>query len=449
MYFDRLNKLFKADNDSRTSLINKNITVTFLIKGISVIISLLYVPVTLDYLDSTRYGIWMTLTSIVAWISIFDIGLGNGLRNKLTESLTRKDYDTAKKYVSTTYAILTIIIIVILAIYYIINRLIDWSTILNTPKEYAIELSKLALIVITLFGFRFILNTISIIVISDQKPAISSLIETIGNGLGLIIIYLLTKIGNSSLITFGWATMLSPVVIYIASSIILFNNRYNYIKPSIYSIRFSYAKDLLNLGIQFFVIQIAVLVIFQTGNILIAQLFSPEEVTPYNIIHKYFNVAIMIWGIIMTPFWSAFTQAHILNDVKWMKVTMRKLNKLIIYTFAILIMMAFFAPTIIKLWTSGKVSVSSDMIWIFAFYTFISIWNNIYANFLNGLSKTKIQILTSVLAALINIPLSIIFVKSLNMNASGVVLAMSISLSLFAIAGPIQTFKIIKQWSKN
>jgi O-antigen/teichoic acid export membrane protein len=442
-------KYFINKGENRTALVKKNIIATFIVKGLSVIISLLYVPITLNYLNPTRYGIWMTITSIVAWMTIFDVGLGNGLRNKLSEALTLDDTEKARKYVSTAYFMLSIIVIGILFLFFIFGIWINWSLVLNASISYRQELKELVFIVVTLFGLKFVLNTVSIIATADQNPAYGSVVELIGSALGLLFIWILTLLNKSSLITFGWATMLTPVVVYLFATVIFFTNKYSFLKPSFRSIELAYAKDLTGLGLQFFIIQIAVLIIFQTSNLLISHFFSPAEVTPYNIVFKYYSVLTMVWGIIMTPLWSAFTQAKAQNDIKWMRNTISKLNQIMIITVIVLVIMSFVAQYVIFIWTSGKVSVSLSMIWIFALYTLISIWNNIYSFFLNGISEIKVQIYTSIAAALLNIPFSFLFVKYFHMGSEGVVLSMAISLSFFAIAGPIHSYKVLRSWSMN
>lgn len=74
----------------------KNILYMLLIKGGNILIGLLLVPLTLEYVDSEKYGIWMALSSMVAWISFFDIGISNGLKNRLAEALACQDYDLCK-----------------------------------------------------------------------------------------------------------------------------------------------------------------------------------------------------------------------------------------------------------------------------------------------------------------------------------------------------------------
>src|SRR6476661_10517583 len=131
----------------RSVNIKKNIIGLFVIRGCSIAISFLLVPLTIHYINPTQYGIWLTLSSIVAWFSFFDIGFGNGLRNKFAEAVAKGDRHLAKIYVSTTYAILCAVIGIALVVFFAVNPFLDWSRILNTSPEMAGELSTLAMLV--------------------------------------------------------------------------------------------------------------------------------------------------------------------------------------------------------------------------------------------------------------------------------------------------------------
>jgi O-antigen/teichoic acid export membrane protein len=160
----------------RTNRAKKNIAASFAIKGINIAVGLVLVPLTIKYLSPTKYGIWITLTSLVGWFGFFDIGLGNGLRNRFAEAIARGNQTLAKTYVSTTYAILIIIISIVLILFYIVNIYIDWTIILNTGNDSVLkkELSYLAIVVFTSFGMTFVLNLISVILSADQQPAKSA-----------------------------------------------------------------------------------------------------------------------------------------------------------------------------------------------------------------------------------------------------------------------------------
>ena len=105
----------------------KNIIASFLIRGVSIIISLIMVPLTINYINPSRYGIWLTLSSIVGWFSFFDIGLSQGLRNKFAEAKAKGNDNLAQVYVSTTYAILAIIFFVVWMIFLLVNNFLDWA----------------------------------------------------------------------------------------------------------------------------------------------------------------------------------------------------------------------------------------------------------------------------------------------------------------------------------
>lgn len=100
-----------------------------------------------------------------------------------------------------------------------------------------------------------------------------------------------------------------PILVFFVSSLWFFNGKYKVYRPTLKLVDFNKAKDIFTLGLKFFVIQIAAILLYQTNNIIISQLLGPAEVTPYNIAFKYFSILSMIFMIILSPFWSAFTDA--------------------------------------------------------------------------------------------------------------------------------------------
>src|SRR5690554_6421161 len=152
---------------SRSVKAKKNILASFLIRGASIAISLVLVPLTINYINPTSYGIWLTLSSMVGWFSFFDIGFGHGLRNKFAECVAKGEYKLAREYVSTTYAILTLIIGGVLVLFFGINPFLEWSSILNTPSEMTDELRTLALIVFTFFCLQFVLKLITTVLTAN------------------------------------------------------------------------------------------------------------------------------------------------------------------------------------------------------------------------------------------------------------------------------------------
>lgn len=442
-YFDR----FLTSGHQRSIETRKNILYSFFIKGFSIVINLLLVTLTVNYINPTQYGIWLTLSSIIAWFSFFDIGLGNGLRNKFAVAKAEGKIAESQAYVSTTYAILTIIFASVWIIFILANFFIDWSLVLNAPSEIAGELSSLALIVVTFFCLQIVLKTILTILIADQKPAIATLCDTIGQLLSLIIIYILIKTTEGSLLLLGLGIGVAPIVILIFATFFFFRSKYKEFAPTLQGIQLSYGKDILNLGTKFFVIQIAVIVVYQTSNIIIAQVSGLEDVTRYNIAFKYFSIGTMLFGIIIAPFWSAFTEAFTLSDYNWMKKSIRKLYVVAFLLILAILVLLLFANYVYRIWVGDFIDIRFSISAMVALYIITNIWTSLHSQLLNGMGKIKLQLIVSVIVIFINIPLAIFLGQKFGIE--GVVGSALLLNLIAAIYSPIQLSLLMNRKAKG
>jgi O-antigen/teichoic acid export membrane protein len=432
-----------GQGEERTNRAKKNIAASFVIKGTNIAVGLILVSITINYLNRANYGIWITLTSLVAWFGFFDIGLGNGLRNKFAEAIANNNHKLARTYVSTTYAILIIIICIILVLFYCINFFLNWNVILNAGNDLSLkkELNYLAIVVFTSFGMTFVLNLISVILSADQQPAKGALFDLIGKSLALLFIYTLTKVHKSSLLSLGLVyCFISPFILAI-STVWFFNTKYSSYRPGLKFVDFSKAKDLFNLGVKFFVLQISSIVLYQTNNIIISQLLGPDKVTPYNVAFKYFSVLLMGFSIIVSPFWSAFTEAWTKQDLAWIDNIMKKLMKLWLLVAAGGIFMLMISEFIYKFWIGNNFTVPFSISLLSLTWILTITWNAIFCQFLNGVGKIKIQLIIGVLAAIINIPLAIFLGHLMGING---ILISNILLSILTVfIYPMQYQKLI------
>ena len=409
--FKKYISTFFTKGHSRTLLAKKNIAASFVVKGLSVLINLALVPLTINYVNPSQYGIWLTLSSIIAWFSFFDVGFGHGLRNKFAEAKALGEFEKARSYVSTTYAVLFLLFFTVWCIFYVCNFFIDWTKILNTPSEMIEELSILAIIVFSFFCLQIVLKTINTLIIADQKPAKAAFFDMLGQLIALIIIYTLTKHTQGSLIYLGLSLGFAPVGILIISSLYFYFNEYKYYRPTLKLVNFSLAKDIFNLGFKFFFIQIAVIVIYQTNNIIIAQTGTPEDVTTFNIAYKYMSIALLLFSIVVSPFWSAFTDAHTKKDYLWMRASLKKLRLISYGLIGMLLVLVLIANDVYKFWIGDLVTIPFKISIIVAIYMVMLIVVSLHTQILNGLGKIKIQLITYSLATIFHIPLAVVLGK--------------------------------------
>lgn len=442
-------KAYLNRGSARSIITKKNIALSSFLKVINIAIQFLLVPLLLDYLTPLKYGIWLTAGTVINWFYFFDIGLGNGLRNKLAEALAKNEKENARVYISTSYTILTIIMAILYLLFLLVNRYINWTAIFNAPNNLTDELNALVIFVFTFFAINFVARLIGSILNADQKSSINDLIYTAGNILTIIIIYILTKISSGSLVyvgvTIGFATFLPAVI----ATYIFFNKYYSQFKPSFSFVKFKNINELTSLGVKFFIMQIAVVVVFSTDNLIITQLFGPAEVTPYNIALKYFSIVQIGFSIIISPFWSAFTEAFVKDDLSWINRKIRQLIRIWFVIILIVAIMVLCSNYFYTIWVGKDVTIPFSLSLLMALFVVISIWNSIFAIFINGTGKIKMQMYYGIIAMVINVPLSIFYAKTLNMGVSGIILGTSSSLIFGFILGPVQYMKIIKKKAKG
>ncbi len=434
---------------SRTVKAKKNIVASFIIKGLSIVVGFLMIRVTLNYLDQTKYGIWLTLTSFMTWFTFFEIGLGSGLKNKLAEALAVKNYKLGKIYVSTTYAILSIVISIVALVFFIGNIFIDWTVVLNTEAELLDELTTLSFIIFGFFFLRFVIKLISIVLVADQRPAVSNSFGPIGNLIALILIYILTKTTDGSLVYLGWVLSLAPTLVLFVATIYFYKSDYKEIAPSINFVEFKYAKDLLNLGIKFFLIQISTLIMFQSSNIIISQFYGPAEVTPYNIAYKLFSVIMMVFTIIVSPFWAAFTEAWVKEDIQWIRKSIKNLFYIWIGLIFLGIALYLISDMFFEFWLGvdkmKTIFISNRLkILLFIYFSLLT-FGGIFNMFINGVGKISIQMYSLLVGAIIFIPISLFFIKYLHWGIESVVIASILSNFYSPFIAPIQYFKILNK----
>ncbi len=435
-------KRFFSGNQ-RSVTVKKNIIGSLCIKGCSILISLLLVPITLGYVSSELYGIWLTLSSIIVWLNFFDIGFSLGLRNKLAEAIALEDWNRGKALVSTTYFMMIVIFVPLCLILEFLVPYINWGAFLNVDPIYNDEIIQTLYVLIACFCLQMIVNVLSAIISAYQKVALSSAFPVIGNFFSLVIIIILTQMCPPSLVSLAFAISAMPIVVLSIASIILFYKKFKPISPSVKSFDKKYIKDLFGLGSKFFLIQIQVVVLYQCTNILISNVAGPNEVTAYNIAYKYLGVALMVFNIILAPLWPAFTDAYTKKDFVWMNNIYAKMKKVYLVSAVIIILLIILSPFIYHLWIGTKAIIPFVMTITVGLYMILNSWDTLQVMLINGIGAIKLQTYVTLIGLIFHIPISLFLGKYL--GAIGVVSSMIIITVIYLSFFTVQINKILKR----
>jgi O-antigen/teichoic acid export membrane protein len=449
-----VNKLIALLNrgKERSVKAKKNILLMLLVKGLSLILSLLFVPLFLNCLDTIHYGIWVTILTLVNWIGFFDLGIGQGVRNKLAESLAKNDMVTAKSYVSTAYISVALIFFLLIGIFLITSNFVNWSFLVNPPLNLISESNKLIIIVVCIMCINFIVRVFNSVLLGMQMPAISSISDLISQGICVLIVFIISKSHyKGSLITFGLIMTIVPTFVSLVYSFIYFGTKFKSISPSIKYFDKGKIRSILVLGGSFFVIQMTWIMLTQTNNIIIANTSGPTEVASYFVAFRYMTILLMIFTILTMPIWSATTEAYYKNDIEWIRKTVKFLLILLCLFALVGIGMVTFSNFAFKIWIKNRIPVSLIMLILIFAYVIIQMLWSIFGSVINGIGKLRVQLYATIICAAVHIPLAFFLGKK--MGAIGVVLSLVIVSSSILIWSPYQYNKLLNKtalgiWNK-
>ncbi len=406
-------------NRFKQSNVLKNIGASFVFKAASIVLSLLYVPISRAYLGDLRYGVWATISSVVSWITLSDIGIAYGLRNRLTEALARNNKDEAKSLISTAYRIMFWICFLIFIVYFIVSKFLDLSAVLNIAVEG--DNSNLALTITFAFMcLNFWLGLVTTVLYALQKAAIPVAIGVINQLVNILLVLLSSLIIPVSLPLISLILGGSTFITRLGTTIWVFS-KYKYLRPKWNLYEKKYVKAITSFGLMLFVSQVCSTVMNSTDNVLISRLFGATNVTPYNTAYKLFQLFITVNGIIITPMWSAFTLHSEKKDYSWMKHSLKKMNQINIFLSIAVILLAFLLPIISDIWLQHHLDYDPLMLGIMAAYTIAMNYSCNYATLLNGVGDVKLSTLVAAIQAILNIPLSILLAKCFNLGLSGII----------------------------
>jgi len=429
----------------RRKIILKNVSLGFVFKILNMGIVYLTIPFLLKYLGTSNYGVWVTIFSIVNILFFVDAGIANGLKTKLTEAISNKNLSLAKEYISTASIIIIFISIGFFLLACITIYSVNLNSLLNVGDLISNkDLQTVFFVILIFIVSNFVLSLYKVFFYAIQKASVVEFSLFLYRLFVFCFIYYALNNLESSILNIAYIYGLSNFIVSIIFSFVFFNKRKE-ILPSIKSFKKERINDLMSLSIRFFIIQMCMIVIFITDNIIISNLLGPDAVTNYDIVFKLFQVVIMLSTILLDPFWSLFTDAYQKKDFVWIKVTIKRMNRLFIGVCFGTVVLILLTKLIISIWIGKEFVVDESLPYFMGLFVLIRIFPLVYMYFLNAIGEIKLQMYLFILGAIINIPVSVLFVKYLDLGVSGVILGTSVSIIAMVFLLPFQTYKILKK----
>lgn len=401
----RLNRL-----GENSKIVAKNVIGAFIVKGLSLIISFATTPLFIHYFnDSKVLGIWYTLLSILIWFLNFDLGIGNGIRNNLVKAISNNDWEKAKSVISSGVFSVGLVSIVLAFIGAIIISSIDLNSLLNIDVDV---ISPQILLQSTVYIFiavmlRFFFTTISSVFYALQKSAINNFIALCVSILQMLFVLVFEfdepeiALKNISLAYI----FLSNIPILIAG-IVIFTGRLRNCRPSFSYIDKNCISAIIGIGFQFFLCQILYMIIANTNELIITNLYGAECTTEYTFYYKLATIGTMIVSLALTPLWSVVTKAQSEENYRWLYKLYNIIRVCGVVLLIIQLVLVPFIPWLMRVWLGeGMVDVSILTALSFALFGATFMYTGMLSTIANGLSMMKIQIISYTIAVLLKLVL--------------------------------------------
>lgn len=447
----RINRINNLSNQNKNVIFN--MMGAFCIKGFSLCLNLFTMPAYIRFFQNqTVLGVWFTVISVLNWVMYFDLGLGNGLRNKLPEAIERKDSHRIRELISTTYFTMAALVVLLGICGLIIIPTVNWNGIFNIDQSIVINAVLTKCVSIVYFGilFQFIIKLVTYVLYALQKSALVDFMALMSS---VLIVVALTVMPSSTmeknLYTMAIINVVAMLLPYILGSIWVYGKLLKKSFPSKAFFNKRYVKDVIGIGVSLLWLQIVFMVISSTNEFLISRFTAPEYVVEYQAYYKIFKTGGMLFSLAVTPIWSAVTRAQVTNNYSWIK----KIYKIFLFASGACLVLELaivpFLQLIMDVWLGkGAIVTSAFFGVVFALSGTIFVVHSVNTAIGNGISYFKTQMVWMTFAAIIFIPVSYVMVQ-ITGNWIGIVIANVFALLPYEILAPIATMKKLDAAIKN
>lgn len=402
--------LVTINKNNSDAILKRNIIGSFVIKGLALLVSFFSLPVYISYFSGDAVlGVWLTLLSILQWIMTFDLGLGNGLKNKLVEALSKDDKEKAKELVSCTYFSTILIGAIIMVAGILFFSLIDLNKMFNiSPIIVSPLYLKLSVIIAFIsICLEFILKNVISIYQALQKQAISSSFSLISSFL-LICYASIFKFAqpNLQILFISIAYLFIINLPFLFGTLNVFNKNLKFAKPSIKYFTLKGSKAVMSLGLAFFVIQISLLVINSTNNFLISNIFGSETTVIFTKYYRPYNIIYSLFALISVPYWAMVAKAKSEGDIVYVRKMFKEIVMFALLFAVLLTFMTIILQPFLNLWLKeDSITVDWKIAILLALNSFELIFIGAFTSIANGLSQIKPQLFSTLAIGIVKIPL--------------------------------------------
>ena len=407
------------------------------------LVSILSLPICVRYLGPERFGVWATITTTAVWINLLDLGIGNTLLNHISAAFAQNDKSSARRYFTNALFVTIGASAFAGVVFAVIFGLIDWGRLLNVRDDLT-EVSQTIAIAMTLTLIGLPCSLCSKLLAGYQQlhrysyaSAAGAVASLLGLWTGVVL-----HVRMAALYMMSAGCIVAANFILLVSTIIV----KPWLLPRRSALDRRVMRELFTSGSSFLLIQMAAVVVFSSDNLIVSHYLGPAEVTPYNVTWRLAGLAAMLQTLIFPAVWPAYAEAYVAGDYQWIRRTfvsmIRGVATLTLFCAAILIL---FGRPLIRLWAGTAAVPGMALLGAMALWAVINGVMSVESCLLAALNRTREQALLSMVAAILNVWLSIVLVHRI--GALGVITGTILSYLLILVVP--QTLLVRDVWRRE
>lgn len=397
--FDQSTAAGRADERHRRVALTA--AASALAKVLSVGTALISVPLTLHYLGIERFGMWMTVSSLIAMLAFADFGIANGVLSAVAEAHGRDDRAALQRIVSSGFFMLTGIAAALLALFAAAYAHVPWHAVFNVQSEMArAEAGPALAVFVACFACAIPLGVVQRVQMGLQRGFQASLWQCVGSLCALAGVLLAIRLQGG----LAWLVLAlagAPLLAALLNSIHFYFRSQPGLRPRLACFASADARRLARMGALFFVLQVTVAVAYTSDSLVIAQLSGAAAVAEYAVPEKLFGLITLAIAMVLAPLWPAYGEALSRGDHAWVRRTLRRSVLMAVGIAALAsVCLLLTGPLLLRLWVGDAVAAPFMLMLALAIWKVIEAGGNAVAVYLNGAHVIGFQVAVAVSVAI-------------------------------------------------
>lgn len=408
---------------------------TSVIANISVIVTgVIMVPAALNYWHEEMYGVWILITTFISYLSLSNFGLSSATTTLVSKTLSANHKIEILKKALTIMLGYLIIILCVLVLLSLADA--NWDFLLGKVNENTrTQAYSACTVMLYFFVFNLGFSLLSSALIGFQKAYIDNIFQAIVPVVNLIALLVVVET-KGNLAAFAIYSGIANTLINLTKLFVFLKLHRRWMQAGKFEVTHAHEnvengyRDIVITGMRFFLMSIAVVLWWNTDNIVIANALGMEEVTRYSITFKLFAIAYSLMNIFGGALNPLFAKEYALKNWEWINRTYLLATALLAFVGGgICIGGILLSNEIITLWAGESGYAGLVVVTILGVYSYFLSANNIDAGIINTCNYTKGIAWVYLASSLLKLVLSIVLVHSFNL--AGVAIGTLVASALF------------------